>query len=191
MAMQKLGTCWKAALVFAVSVGGMTACSSKNTDEDVLAPSAEGDGESPAAIEAAADDEAKSAPAALTDGSVEEIASAPADIAMPVAPVGGAAEGEAASVAAPTNAGAAQVAAAPAKNTRVVRHVKVQQAQLRAAPSATAKSVGRLVRGDHVLVDVEKDWGRIGDGLYIRLSDTADKPVAVKRQRAVWTPPAH
>ena len=187
MAMQKLGTCWKAALVFAVSFGGMTACSSNNTDEEALAPSAEGEAEAPAASEAAAVEGAKSAPAAVTSGSGEEVASAPAGTAKAVAPVDAAADGEA-GAAAPV---AGQVASAPAENSRVVRHVKVKLAQLRAAPSATAKSVGRLVRGDRILVDVEKGWGRIGDGIYIKLSDTASRPVAVKRQRAEWTPPAH
>lgn len=188
MAMQKLGTCWKAALVFAVSFGGMTACSSNNTDEDVLAPSAEGEGEAPAASEAAADAGAQTAQASAVAGaSAEQVASAPVGVANVVAPVGAAADGEAVATA-PV---AGQVASATAEKSRVVRHVKVKLAQLRAEPSASAKSVGRLVRGDRIIVDVEKGWGRIGDGIYIKLSDTAAKPVAVKRRPSEWMPPAH
>ena len=186
MAMQKLVTCWKAALVFAVSFGGMTACSSNNTDEDALAPSAEGEGEAPAASEAAADDQAQAAPATGVAGaSAEQVASAAA--ANVAAPVDAAADGQA-GAAAPI---AGQVASAPAEKSRVVRHVKVKLAQLRAEPSASAKSVGRLVRGDRILVDLEKGWGRIGDGIYIKLSDTAAKPVAAKRRPSEWMPPAH
>jgi len=188
MAMQKLVTCWKAALVFAVSFGGMTACSSNNTDEDALAPSAEGEGEAPAASEAAADDKAQAAPAtAVAGASAEQVASAPAAAANVAAPVDAAADGQA-GAAAPI---AGQVASAPAEKSRVVRHVKVKLAQLRAEPSASAKSVGRLVRGDRILVDLEKGWGRIGDGIYIKLSDTAAKPVAAKRRPSEWMPPAH
>ena len=186
MAMQKLVTCWKAALVFAVSFGGMTACSSNNTDEDALAPSAEGEGEAPAASEAAADDQAQAAPStAVAGASAEQVASAAA--ANVAAPVDAAADGQA-GAAAPI---AGQVASAPAEKSRVVRHVKVKLAQLRAEPSASAKSVGRLVRGDRILVDLEKGWGRIGDGIYIKLSDTAAKPVAAKRRPSEWMPPAH
>ncbi|MCX6104507.1 MAG: hypothetical protein NTY08_01575 [Proteobacteria bacterium] len=186
MAMQKLVICWKAALVFAVSFGGMTACSSNNTDEDALAPSAEGEGEAPVASEAAADDQAQAAPATGVAGaSAEQVASAAA--ANVAAPVDAAADGQA-GAAAPI---AGQVASAPAEKSRVVRHVKVKLAQLRAEPSASAKSVGRLVRGDRILVDLEKGWGRIGDGIYIKLSDTAAKPVAAKRRPSEWMPPAH
>ena len=185
MATQKLGTCWKAALVFAVSFGGMTACSSNNTDEESLAPSAEGETEAPAATEAAANEGAQSAPAtAVTGATAEQLASAPAVAATAPAPVYAGEAGAAAPV-------AGQTALAPAEKSRIVRHVKVKLAQLRAEPSASSKSVGRLVRGDRILVDVEKGWGRIGDGIYIKLSDTAPKPVAVKRRPSEWMPPAH
>ena len=85
------------------------------------------------------------------------------------------------------------VAAAPTtvEPTRVVRYVKADSAALRSGPSDQAQALGQLVKGDRVLVVEENGWGRISDGLYIRLDDVSKKAVAAERQPAQWTAPAH
>lgn len=190
--MHKHQSYWRILLVLGFTIGGTVACSGSKSDEEGLVPSTEADAEGAGAPQAEGG-AAETADAAAKDGSDETASDASAEAAGSAAVTGDAASPvPAATAPAPTGVSSQAMAATPPPGKdRVVRHVKVKQATLRSGPSAKAEPVGQLSRGERIIVDVENGWGRIADGLYIKLTDTAPKPVAVRRQRAAWMPPAH
>ncbi|MEN9836331.1 MAG: hypothetical protein RL011_2524 [Pseudomonadota bacterium] len=191
MAMHTPNKYWRLLLILGLTVGGSAACSSSKPDEEGLVPSTEADAEGAGAPSAEGDVQA-TASAESKDTAAQATAEAPtAEAASPSEGSAAAAPTEGPSMAPASAAPQSMAVTSPGGQGRVVRHVKVKQATLRSGPSAKAESVGQLTRGERIIVDVENGWGRIADGLYIKLSDTAPKPVAVKRQRAEWMPPAH
>ncbi len=183
MATQQKRTYRHLLLILGLTVGGSVACSGSKSDEEGLVPSTEADAEGAGAPEPQGD--AKEA--AESESKAGDSAAETAGVANP-----GDAEAAPAAAPAPAPAPASNMAATPPPSSgRVVRHVKVKQATLRSAPSVKSDAVGQLARGERIIVEVDNGWGRIADGLYIKLSDTAPKPVAAKRQRAEWMPPAH
>lgn len=85
--------------------------------------------------------------------------------------------------------------AAPSNATvdknRVVRFVSGDQATIASEPKDGAAVVGKLVKGDRVLVVEQNGWGKIGDGMFVNLKSLSHKGVPAERQPAQWTPPAH
>jgi hypothetical protein len=116
----------------------------------------------------------------------EPVEAAPADsatleakpsssVAMPAEP---------AAVAAPAPASSA----VPIMNTsRRVMYVKVDGAVIREKAEAKAKIVGKLEKGDHLLVTVEGDWARTDDGKFISAKVLSEKGVGRGKKGAAWS----
>jgi hypothetical protein len=113
------------------------------------------------------------APKAETEETVEE-AEEPAT--APVAEV------------APT---ASSVATGSVDKNRVVRYVSADEGVIRGQPNDTAEQVGKLQKGDMILVVEENGWCKISDSMYIKSDLVTPKAVARKRTPAAWTKPAH
>ncbi len=104
---------------------------------------------------------------------------------------------EPAPVAAPEPAAVETPAPAPAQGNatvdknRVVRYVSGDQVTIAAEPKDGAPVVGKLVKGDRVLVVEQGGWGKIGDGMFVNLKNLSNKGVPAERQPAQWSKPAH
>ena len=58
------------------------------------------------------------------------------------------------------------------------RWVRNDGVAIRSRPSPTAPAIGRLYRGDIVIVESVRDsWARLKSGVYIRSSSLAEKPI--------------
>jgi len=75
--------------------------------------------------------------------------------------------------------------------SRVVRYVTADDAVLRGQPNENAELVGRLQKGDMILVVEESGWCKISDNMFIRADQVTSKAVARKRVPASWHKPAH
>ena len=99
----------------------------------------------------------------------------------------------------PTGTAAAATNAAPRSETpatanspgRVVRYVSMKEAAIHASPSDQAAMVGNLPRGERVMVVEENGWGRIADGMFVKLEALSTKAVPRNRKPATWNKPAH
>lgn len=107
----------------------------------------------------------------------------PAPTAEPAAAT---AKAEAVATPQPASAPAGDVAVDP---TRVVRFVNVEEATIHGSAQDGGESVGKLLKGDRVLVVEQNGWGRIADGMFIKLDGLSKKAVPRHVQPAVWTPP--
>ncbi len=90
----------------------------------------------------------------------------------------------------------AQATPAPATNatvdkSRVVRFVAGDHVTIASEPKDGAAVVGKLVKGDRVLIVEQNGWGKIADGMFVNLKHLSHKGVPAERQPAQWTPPAH
>jgi hypothetical protein len=145
------------AIGFAVTPLMMPGCASKSENDDSM--------EAGEPVDAAAAPDAK-APEAPTPPS--------SSIAVPSDPAGQPA------VAAPS--------AAPLMKTgRRVMYVKVNGAVLRETADPKGKAVGKLDKGDHILVTVEGDWARTDDGKFISAKVLSDKGIGRGKKDAQWT----
>ena len=170
----------------ALGIGAVSACSGSQDQDEAVKPSTEESGDLDDAKAAPAPADTAAAAVASEDkatGEASAVSGSPASAAIPANPA------PAPSVAS-TPAAEAASAGAPNK-ARVVRYVRVKQTELRAEPSASAPAVGQLVKGDRILVVEEEGWGRIADGIFVNLKDTAKKAIAPKREPAQWSLPAH
>ena len=101
----------------------------------------------------------------------------------------------------PMETATAAPAAAPQSDTaaaakadgqgRVVRYVSMKQAVIHASPSDQAAKVGNLPRGERIMVVEENGWGRITDGMFVKLDALSTKAVPRNRKPATWNKPAH
>ena len=151
------------AAAFAVSLLlGLGACSDSKEDEEKLKPEGK---------EAAEPQASEPAPAAEATAAAE-----PAPAPAPTA----------AAAPAPTPAPTATV-----EKNRVVRFVSAEEAAITVEPKDGAATVGKLVKGDKVMVVEQNGWGRITDNKFVKLDHLSNKGVAHDRQPAVWQAPAH
>ncbi len=88
--------------------------------------------------------------------------------------------------------------AAPAATTtgsvdknRVVRYVTGDEVIIRGQPNDTAEQVGKLQKGDMILVVEENGWCKVSDTMFIKADALTAKAVARKRTPASWQKPAH
>lgn len=80
--------------------------------------------------------------------------------------------------------------AAPAammNSSRRVMYVKVDGAVLRDKADPKAKVIGKLDKGDHLLVSVEGDWAHTDDGKFISTKVLSDKGIGRKKNGAAWS----
>ncbi len=106
-------------------------------------------------------------------------------------------ETETEAAAAAETAPVAEVAAPAASTTgsvdknRVVRYVTIDEVVIRGQPNDTAEQVGKLQKGDMILVVEENGWCKISDTMFIKADALTAKAVARKRTPASWQKPAH
>jgi hypothetical protein len=74
---------------------------------------------------------------------------------------------------------------------RVVRYVNADEGIIRGQPNDTAEQVGRLQKGDMILVVEENGWCKISENMFIKADVLTSKAVARKRVPATWNKPAH
>jgi hypothetical protein len=74
---------------------------------------------------------------------------------------------------------------------RVVRFVTENGVSVYSQAKAGASEVGKLNKGDRILVIEEGDWARITDSMFIKVEDLSSKAVARERTKRVWSKPAH
>jgi hypothetical protein len=117
------------------------------------------------------------APKAEVEEAVEETAAEPA-----VAPV---------TEVAPTTSTTTSAPTGSVDKNRVVRYVIADEGVIRSQPNDTAEQVGKLQKGDMILVIEENGWCKISDTLFIKADSVSPKAVARKRAPAAWTKPAH
>lgn len=70
---------------------------------------------------------------------------------------------------------------------KVVMFVKSVNASIRAEPKDDAKVVGKLEKGDHILVFITGEWAQISDGKYVTVSDLSEKPIPRARKKSKWS----
>ena len=76
----------------------------------------------------------------------------------------------------------------PLMNTsRRVMYVKVGGAVLRENAEPKAKVVGKLEKGDHLLVTVEGDWARTDDGKFVSTKVLSEKGIGRGKKDAAWS----
>lgn len=157
--------CFAKAFALLCGILGMSACSGQQQETEELETS-----------EASEDD------AATTD---EVVIDADTTEEGPLADLG--TDIEAVEPVEPTPA--PQAVSGSVETNRVVRFVTADEAVVHEQASDTAASVGKLTRGDKVIVIEENGWGRISDGMFIKLDTLSAKAVDRHRQPAVWTRP--
>jgi len=89
---------------------------------------------------------------------------------------------------APGTAPVAMPSAGSAMNTsRRVMYVKVDGAVVREKAEPKAKVVGKLEKGDHLLVTLEGDWARTDDGKFISAKVLSEKGIGRDKKDATWS----
>ena len=84
------------------------------------------------------------------------------------------------------------VKAAPVVNNpdsaakRTVWFVKADSITVHEKPSADAKSVGNMSKGDHFVGEANGEWAKISETRWVRTKDLSPKPVARKRVNKGW-----
>ena len=109
---------------------------------------------------------------------VDETEAAAAEEPVPVAEV-------------PAPAAAAPASTGSVDKNRVVRYVSTDEGIIRSQPNDTAEQVGRLQKGDMILVVEENGWCKISESMFIKSNTVTPKAVARKRTPASWQKPAH
>ena len=67
-----------------------------------------------------------------------------------------------------------------------VLYVKTNATDVKEQPNATARTVGKLQRGDHVYVTVEGAWAKVGDNKCVPTSSLTEQGVGRARSKAQW-----
>lgn len=176
---------------------GLGGCSGSQQEEEQLEATEENAEEGAAAAGAeAAEGAEETASAEVTEGA--DASDAGAD---DTAAIEGDGTSEAEAVEQLTDTASTPVESVPAPSmapsgsgidpSRVVRFVKLDEAGIHGGPQDSAELVGKLLKGDRVLIVEENGWGRIADGMFIKLDALANRAVPRHRQPAVWYAPAH
>lgn len=71
--------------------------------------------------------------------------------------------------------------------SRRVMYVKVDGAVMREKPEPKAAVVGKLNKGDHMLVSMEGDWAKTVDGKYISVKVLSEKGIGRAKKDAAWS----
>jgi hypothetical protein len=85
---------------------------------------------------------------------------------------------------------------APASNSaadknRVVRYINSDVVTIHGQPSDSAEPVGKLMKGDMILVVEDGGWGKISDNMFVKTNVLTKKAVPRNRNPAVWGKPTH
>ena len=147
----------------AFAISGLTACSSGKEDDSSL------EMKEPVEAAPAASATADAAAASSVVVAKEETAVATPAPAAKVAPV--------------PSSGAGQVM----NTSRRVMYVKVNGAVMRERAEPKAKVVGKLEKGDHLLVSIEGDWAKTDDGKFISVKVLSEKGVGRVKKGATWS----
>jgi hypothetical protein len=169
MTVKTVGGLMRTALMSATLGLGLTACSDQQQDEEkpeastqeAAAPEEPAEPEEPAAPTEALEEPPPPAPEAA-------LAPAPAPAPEPAAPTGGEAD-----------------------TARVVRYITEDDTPIMGTASDSGQAVGKLNKGDRVMVIEDGGWGRISDNMFIKADRLSAKAVARNRHPAVWNPPSN
>ena len=165
-----------------VASANFVSCSSSKEENDTSLEATEPKEEDAATADAADKTEA---PAAKT---AKEAPATPAAVSVPMA-----------APSAPSPAGSGSGAAASASAGRRVMYVKTDNTPMREAADAKGKVVGKLNKGDHILVTIDGAWSRTDDGKFIATKSLSEKGIGRGKADATWggggaaasdTPPA-
>lgn len=85
----------------------------------------------------------------------------------------------------------APAAATAADKSRVVRYVSQDEVMIHGQPNDKAEPVGKLKKGDMILVVETAGWGKISDNMFIKADALSNKAVPRNRTPAVWGKPTH
>ena len=92
------------------------------------------------------------------------------------------------SVAAPAASGASvESSASMASSARRVMYVKSNGVAMREKAEPKAKVVGKLGKGDHILVTIEGEWARTDDGKFISMKSLSEKGIGRVKKDASWS----
>ena len=92
------------------------------------------------------------------------------------------------SVAAPAASGApGESSASMASSARRVMYVKSNGVAMREKAEPNAKVVGKLGKGDHILVTIEGEWARTDDGKFISMKSLSEKGIGRAKKDASWS----
>ena len=158
-------------LALVLASAHLASCSSgKDEDDTSLEATDPGDGDAEKAPDAKSDakadakSDAKAAPSAPAAEPAAPQLSDPASAAIPVP-------------ASPSSA---------ASGSRRVMYVKSNGTALHDQADAKSKVVGKLHRGDHILVTIEGDWAHTDDGKFIQLKSLSEKGIGHAKTKATW-----
>lgn len=76
-------------------------------------------------------------------------------------------------------------------NSRVVRYVSQDEVMIHSQPNDKTEPVGKLKKGDMILIVESEGWGRISDNMFIKANALSNKAVPRNRNPAVWGKPTH
>lgn len=80
----------------------------------------------------------------------------------------------------------APVQNAAVDKSRVVRYVTAEGVSIHSEAKDGSSVVGTLAKGDRVLVVEQNGWGKVGDGLFVKMNHLSAKGVGRERQPAQW-----
>lgn len=128
------------------------------------------------------DQEESTAPEATADEAPAEPAAAPAEPAPAEQP----AAVEPAPAPAPVAAPAPAPAPAAPAGKGIVRYVKAAVAVIRDKPDTKGKEIGKLEKGDNILVQINGEWAEIGPGKYVSVKDLSEQAVGRPKKKKGW-----
>jgi hypothetical protein len=70
--------------------------------------------------------------------------------------------------------------------TRRVLYVKVNGVKIYDSPNTAGKVVDRLNKGDHILVDIEGEWAKLGENQYVQMKSLSMRGIGKKKSKATW-----
>jgi hypothetical protein len=91
------------------------------------------------------------------------------------------------SVATDTVAPAPTESVALQASARRVMYVKYDGVAIREKADAKSKRLGKLKKGDHVLVTLEGEWARTDDGKFIAIKGLSERGVGPSKKEATWS----
>lgn len=160
----------------AVIVLNLASCSTNSEDDDIL------EAEDP--VEATLDQSSASA----DSGEVIDPSTAPE--AKPATSIAAPSGATADSISAVTSEDTAAPAAAGTYSgsvSRRVMYVKFDGVAMREAADGKSKIVGKLNKGDHLLVNIEGDWSRTDDGKFVKTKSLSEKGIGRGKKDASWS----
>ena len=69
---------------------------------------------------------------------------------------------------------------------RSVWYVRANATPVHSQPNTSADSIGKLNRGDNVLIKVDGDWGELSPGRWVQIEGLSRKPVGRNRNSKAW-----